>query len=219
MSQHPHQMTQLTPELDRYAADHTSPEPPLLTALNRETHLRVLYPRMLSGAYQGRLLAMLSQLVRPRRVLEIGTYTGYSCLCMAEGLAPDGLIHTLELNEEREAQIFPYLEKAGIRDRVHVHFGNALEIIPTLDETWDLVFLDADKQHYVTYYEQVLPRLRPGGLLLADNVLWSGRIMEENPTDKELRGLQAFNDHVIQDSRVECVLLPVRDGIMMVRRK
>lgn len=212
-------MTLLRPDLDRYASEHTSPEPPLLTELNRETHLRVLYPRMLSGGYQGRLLAMLSGMMQPRRVLEIGTYTGYSCLCLAEGLAPDGLIHTIELDEEREAQIFPYIEKAGLKDRVIVHFGNAREIIPTLNETWDLVFLDADKQHYTAYYEMVMPHLRPGGLILADNVLWSGRITEENPGDKELRGLQAFNDHVVQDPRAECVLLPVRDGIMMVRKK
>jgi len=209
----------LPPEIDAYTMAHTSPEPPLLAALDRETHLRVLYPRMLSGHLQGRALAMFAQMMQPKRILEIGAYTGYSCLCLAEGLASDGHLHTIEIDEEREAQLLPYIAQAGLSDRVTVHFGNALDIIPALHETWDLVFLDADKQHYLRYYEMVLPLMRPGGLLLADNVLWSGRILEEKPTDKEITGLQAFNQALVRDERVSCVMLPLRDGMTMARKK
>lgn len=212
-------MNFLPPDIDAYASAHTSPESPLLAELNRETHLRVLYPRMLSGHVQGRMLALFSQMMRPLRILEIGTYTGYSALCLAEGLAPNGHLHTIEIDEEREAQILPYIAAAGLSESITVHFGNARDIIPTLNETWDLVFLDADKQHYVAYFDMVFPRMRAGGLLLADNVLWSGRIIEASPTDKELVGLQAFNDHVMRQSEAECVLLPIRDGIMAVRKR
>lgn len=212
-------MNFLPEAIQAYADAHTSPEPPLLAQLNRETHLKVLYPRMLSGHIQGRMLALFAQMLRPRRILEIGTYTGYSAICLAEGLTADGHLHTIEIDEEREAQIMPYIHAAGLADKVSVHFGDAREIIPTLNEAWDLVFLDADKQHYVAYFDMVFPNMRSGAVLLADNVLWSGRIVEEHSTDKELVGLRAFNDHVLRQPDAECVLLPIRDGIMAVRKR
>ncbi|KAA9338403.1 O-methyltransferase [Hymenobacter busanensis] len=208
-------------EAQRYADDHTSPESPLLGRLVRETHLQTLMPRMLSGHFQGRLLSMISHMVRPRRVLELGTFTGYSALCLAEGLAADGELHTVEQNPELRSRVARYVDEAGLDGRVHLHIGDAEQLIPTLAETWDLVFIDADKIRNRVYYELVLPQVRPGGFILIDNVLWSGKVLPSypmKPADKDGQAVRAFNDFVQQDERVENVFLPLRDGLFLVRK-
>jgi predicted O-methyltransferase YrrM len=211
----------IPPDLAQYVEDHTSPEPETLRRLNRETHANVLSPRMLSGHLQGRVLALLSHLVKPSRVLEIGTYTGYSALCLAEGLAAGGKVITLDVNEELERLVQRYVEKAGMTDRVDFRIGRAADLIPQLDETFDLVFIDADKANYGLYYELVFDKVRPGGIIVADNVLWSGKVVQPEATkkDKELRAILAFNARIQQDDRVENVLLPMRDGLMVIRKK
>lgn len=209
-------------EAQHYADCHTTPESPLLARLNRETHVQLLHARMLSGHAQGRLLSMLSHMVRPRRVLELGTFTGYSALCLAEGLAPDGVLHTLEQNPELEDRIRRYLREAGREQQIQLHIGDARQLLPTLAETWDLVFIDADKINNDTYYELVLPRVRPDGFLLIDNVLWGGKVLGSYPvkaSDKDTHAVRAFNDKVQADERVENVLLPLRDGLLLVRKK
>jgi predicted O-methyltransferase YrrM len=210
----------LPKEINAYVESKSQAETDVLAELNRQTHLKVLYPRMLSGHLQGRVLSFFSKMMQPNRILEIGTYTGYATLCLAEGLSEAGKIITIEKDEELSDMILHYAEKAGILPKVELKIGDAKEIIPALQEVFDLIFLDADKQHYLHYYELVLPKLRQGGVILADNVLWSGKIASPAaPNDKETLGLQAFNDAVSQDNRVECVLLPIRDGIMMIRKK
>ncbi|GGE95758.1 O-methyltransferase [Hymenobacter cavernae] len=209
-------------EINLYAEAHTSPESDVLRRLNRETHVQVLAPRMLSGHLQGRLLSMISHMIRPQRILELGTFTGYSALCLAEGLAPDGELHTVEQNPELESRIRRYLAEADLGAHVHLHIGQALSIIPSFQETWDLVFIDADKINNDAYYELVLPQVRPGGFILIDNVLWSGKALASypvKPADKDAHAVRAFNDKVQQDERVENVLLPVRDGILVVRKR
>nr|WP_262905319.1 O-methyltransferase [Hymenobacter nitidus] len=208
--------------MQAYAENHTSPEPDLLRRLNRETHVQVLAPRMLSGHLQGRVLSMLSHMVRPRRVLELGTFTGYSALCLAEGLTPDGELHTVEQNPELEARIRRYVEEAGLAERIHLHIGDAAAVLATLTEAWDLVFIDADKINNARYYELVLPQVRPGGFILIDNVLWSGKALPSyplKPADKDAHAVRAFNDFVQHDERVENVFLPLRDGLLMVRKR
>ena len=175
-------------DAQRYADDHTSPESALLARLNRETHVQVLHARMLSGHAQGRLLSMLSHMVRPRRVLELGTFTGYSALCLAEGLAPEGRLHTVEQNPELEAGIRRYVAEAGLEKRIQLHIGDARQLLPTLDEVWDLVFIDADKINNDTYYELVLPQVRPGGFLLIDNVLWKRQSPARLPREARRQG-------------------------------
>ncbi|RPD50183.1 O-methyltransferase [Hymenobacter sediminis] len=209
-------------ETQLYADRHTTPESPLLARLNRETHVQLLYARMISGHAQGRLLSMLSHMVRPWRVLELGTFTGYSALCLAEGLAPDGVLHTIEQNPELEDRIRRYVREAGQEQQIQLHIGDARRIIPTLPETWDLVFIDADKINNDTYYELVLPQVRPGGFVLIDNVLRSGQVLDSyvvKPSDKDTQAVRAFNDKVQADERVENVLLPLRDGLLVVRKK
>ena len=205
-----------------YADHHTTPESPLLARLNRETHVQLLHARMLSGHAQGRLLSMISHMIRPRRVLELGTFTGYSALCLAEGLTEDGLLHTVEQNPELETRIRRYVQEAGEESRIQLHIGNARDILPTLAETWDLVFIDADKINNDTYYELVLPQVRPGGFLLVDNVLWGGKVLDEYPvkaSDKDTHAVRAFNDKLQADERVENVFLPLRDGLFLVRKR
>lgn len=205
--------------IQEYSERFTSPEPEPLKQLNHETWQKVLYPRMLSGHLQGRILSMFSHMVRPLRVLEVGTYTGYSAICFAEGLAPGGKVITIELNGELERMARQYFKESGQEANIELHIGDAREIIPGLTDTFDLVFLDADKESYTTYYQLVLPKMRSGGILLADNVLWSGRVIDENVHDKETEGLREFVNFVSHDATVEHMLLPVRDGIMMVRKK
>ena len=206
-------------EIEQYAQAHTQPESSVLAELNRETWAKVLQPRMLSGHLQGRFLSLLSKLKQPKRILEIGTYTGYSALCLAEGLAPDGQLHTIDANEELESMIRKYVDKAGLSEKITLHIGYARNIIPSLNEKWDLVFIDADKENYSTYFDLVIDAVNPGGLIIADNVLWSGKVLQEpNPGDIETKALQAFNKKVLQDARVESMLMPIRDGLMILHK-
>lgn len=212
-------MNFLPEHIAAYSEQHTSPEPELLKQLDRETYQKVLFPRMLSGHLQGRFLSLLSHLVKPRRILEIGTYTGYSALCLAEGLASDGQLHTIDINEELAPMINRYIGEAGMTGRIIPHTGDARTIIPAIEGLFELVFLDADKENYNVYYDLVIDRVAPGGLIIADNVLWSGKVLEQvKPGDKETATLVAFNRKVQDDPRVENVLLPLRDGLMLMRK-
>ncbi len=208
----------IDPNIQAYAESFTSPEPEVLAELNRETNLKVLYPRMLSGHLQGRILSMISRMVQPRRILEIGTYTGYSALCMAEGLAEGGKVITIDIDAELEDMVLKYAQKAGLADKIEMLVGNAMDIIPQLDETLDLVFIDADKYNYSNYFDLVLPKLRKGGFIMADNVLWSGRVLDAHTSDKETLGLRNFVQHVSNNKEVMQVLMPVRDGIMLIQK-
>jgi caffeoyl-CoA O-methyltransferase len=209
-------------QLQAYADAHSEPEPPLLHKLWRETHLQLLMPRMATGHWQGRLLSMLSHLIKPRRVLEIGTFTGYATLCLAEGLAQDGRLHTIEINPERESRIRRYVAAAGLTEQVHLHIGDARDILADLvGEVWDLVFIDADKINNGQYFDLVINQVRPGGLLIVDNVLWGGKALPSYPlkgNDHDSRAVRAFNEQVRHDSRVVPLLLPVRDGLLLLRR-
>ena len=204
------------PQMADYAAAHTSPETPLLKKINRDTHASVLKPRMLSGHLQGRLLSMISHMINPWSILEIGTYTGYSAICLAEGLKPGGKLITIDRNEELEAKLRSYFKEAGLENTIDLRIGNALQIIPTLTATFDLVFIDADKENNSNYFDLVVDKVPSGGYILADNVLWSGKVIGQ--MDKDTRAVTAFNDKVHNDPRVENVLLPVRDGIMLMRK-
>jgi len=207
--------------INAYTEAHSEPENELLKRLNHETWERVLLPRMLSGHLQGRVLAMLSKMIRPTYILEIGTYTGYSALCLAEGLAAKGELHTIDINEELTAMVKRYFSESNFNSQMHVHVGPALDIIPTLNCPWDLVFIDADKQNYSNYYNLIIDKLPAGAFIIADNVLWSGKVSEPElyKNDKELFALLAFNALVHSDARVENVLFPVRDGLMVLRKK
>ena len=202
-------------ELQKYAELHTSDESDLLKKINRDTHANVMMPRMLSGHLQGRVLAMISYMIKPDRILEIGTYTGYSALCLAEGLSDGGKLITLDINEELEPKVKGHF--AHMKNKIEYKIGNANQIIPTLNETFDLVFIDADKSSYCNYFDLVIDKVRPGGFILADNVLWSGKVLSKNP-DADTRAIIAFNEKVQRNSQVENVLLPIRDGIMIIRK-
>ncbi|MDD7631535.1 MAG: class I SAM-dependent methyltransferase [Parabacteroides sp.] len=206
--------------IEEYILSHSDDEGALLKALERDAHVNLLRPRMLSGHLQGRILKMFCRMMQPRRVLEIGTYTGYATLCLAEGLPEDGLVHTLEINDEMEDFIFKYLNQSPLQEKIRVHFGDAMEIIPQLDEQFDLVFIDADKRLYSAYYDLVFPKVRAGGLILADNTLWDGKVVETIPaSDKQSLGILTFNEKIKQDERVEKVILPLRDGLTMIWKK
>lgn len=210
----------ISEELDHYITAHSAIEPKLLAELNKETLLKVLNPRMLSGHYQGRMLSMISKLINPKHILEIGTYTGYATLCLAEGLANDGTVDTIDINEELVSIQNKYFERSDYRDNIRQHLGMALDIIPTLDKKFDLVFIDADKANYANYFDVVLPKMNPGGVILSDNVLWSGKVLAEaKPNDKSTVALKAYNEKINNDSRVETVLLPIRDGLTITRVK
>jgi predicted O-methyltransferase YrrM len=204
--------------LERYVEEHTTTESELLRQLNRETQVRIYMPQMLSGHLQGQLLRIISLLVRPKNILEIGTFTGYSAICMSEGLQEDGILYTIDINEELKEMAERYFEQAGIRDKIDYRIGNATDIIPELNVSFDLVFIDADKINYTKYYELVFDRVNSGGVILADNVLWSGKIIEP-VRDAETNALMAFNDRVQQDQRADNVLITQRDGLMMIRKK
>ena len=210
----------LDKELDEYIENHTQQESNILQELNRETYLNVLMPRMLSGHLQGRVLAMFSKMIQPQHILEIGTYTGYSALCLAEGLIENGHLHTIDIDEERDEMVRQYISKSDYKDKITTHIGPALEIIPNLKQQWDIVFIDADKINYANYYNLVLNNVRKGGFIIIDNVLWSGKVLEKNRTkiDKDTEAIMQFNDIVHQDDRVENVLFPIRDGLMVVRK-
>ncbi len=210
----------ISQQLDDYVCAHTEGESPILYELNRRTHIEVLRPRMLSGHFQGRVLSMISHMIRPKNVLEIGTYTGYSALCMAEGLAESGKIITLDLNEELEDLVVEFIEKSNLSETIDFRIGDAMEIIPTLNESFDLVFIDADKENYGNYYDLIIDKVPSGGYILLDNVLWSGKVLEEvEANDLDTQVLIDLNKRVNEDERVHNVLLPIRDGLMILRKK
>lgn len=210
----------LSDDLDDYVVAHSDNEPELLKQLNRETNQKILQPRMLSGHYQGRVLSMISKLVNPKTILEIGTYTGYSALCLAEGLQTEGELHTIDINEELYDFQKKYFDKSDYINQIHQHIGNALDIIPKLDLTFDLVFIDADKENYCNYFEIIIDKLKPGGIILSDNVLWSGKVLETTfkKDDTSTPALIAYNKLLKNDKRVETVLLPIRDGLTISRK-
>lgn len=205
-------------EINTYVETFTTPESELLHKLNRETWSKMLQPRMLSGHLQGRVLSLLSHMVRPKRILEIGTFTGYSALCLAEGLVPDGKLITIDVNEEFAEIIKRYISEAGMQEKIELKIGDAAKIIPELNEDLDLVFIDADKENYSLYYDLVFDKVRAGGYIIADNVLWSGKVLDKNP-DAETTAIKEFNVKVMNDNRVENVLFPIRDGLMICRKK
>lgn len=209
----------ISPELDHYVCDHSENEPQILQELNRKTHLSVLQPRMLSGHFQGRVLSMLSHMIRPRRVLEIGTYTGYSALCFAEGLIEDGKVITIDVNEELEDLVREYISKSGMENKIEYHIADATQLIPKLEDEFDIVFIDADKKNYCNYYDLVFDKVKKGGYIIADNVLWSGKVLEEyDSLDRETKIIMDYNRKVHEDARVQEVLLPIRDGLMVARK-
>ena len=208
----------LSEELENYAAQHTEDEPLLLQELNKRTHLNILQPRMISGHFQGRFLSLLSKMVQPRTILEIGTYTGYATLCLAEGLHPEGVLHTIDIKEELTDLQREFFDRSGYGNQIVQHLGKAADIIPSLDTTFDLVFIDADKQNYAHYFDLVIEKMNRGGIILSDNVLWSGKVVEEvKHNDKHTQALMAYNQKIKDDPRVETVLLPIRDGITLSR--
>lgn len=204
--------------IDEYASKYTHAHSATLEALERETWQEVLMPRMLSGHQQGRFLSLLSHLVKPQNILEIGTYTGYSAICMAEGLVEGGMVHTIDINEELAPRVRRFLAKAQMDHCVTMHVGDAMSIIPSLDAPWDMVFIDADKERYSAYFDLVVDRVNPGGLIIADNVLWSGKVCDGQSDDKETVALRAYNEKIAADPRVEHQLLPFRDGLMIARK-
>jgi len=205
-------------EMQQLLLGYCEPENELLKKIDRETHLRVLMPRMLSGHYQGRVLSMLSKMMAPLRILEVGTFTGYATLCLAEGLRPEGLVYTLDINEELEDMVQGYFAASAYHDQIRYLIGDATKTIGLLDEVFDLVFIDADKKNNGTYYDLIFDRVRPGGLIIVDNVLWSGKVLSGSQ-DKDTRNISTFNDRIAGDDRVEKLILPVRDGLFIIRKK
>ena len=207
-------------ELDEYIEAHSQAEPAYLARVNRATHVRLINPRMLSGHLQGRLLAMFCHMIAPQRILELGTYSGYSALCMAETLPENGLLHTIEADDELEDFIRENIDGSGYGHKIRLHIGAALDIIPQIDETFDLVFIDADKREYREYFEAVLPKVRTGGFILADNTLWDGKVLSAvKANDHQTIAIMEFNDFIAKDDRIEKMLLPFRDGLTIMRKK
>ncbi len=208
------------PEIESYIEYHTSPPTKILDRIERDTYIKTLYPRMLSGKVQGRFLSMISRMIRPENILEIGTFTGYSALCLIEGLAENGHLHTIEINEELRDQNEKYFENAGAGGKITAHFGNALDIIPGFGIHFDLIFIDADKVNYSKYYELSMQKLKTGGFMLADNVFWSGKVLDDSPKqdDKDTAAVKKFNTLVQNDPRVENVMVPLRDGITLIQK-
>lgn len=212
-------MEVLDHHLQLYLEDHCDPEPPELQKINRETYLKVLQPHMLSGHYQGRLLSMLSKMMRPRRILEIGTYTGYSTICLAEGLTEDGLLHTIEVNHEMEEMLTKHFKSTNVDKKIKQYFGHAAQIIVEIEENnFDLVFIDADKRNNFLYFQLIFDKVNSGGLIIIDNVLWKGKVYG-NESDVDTRTIRELNDRIAEDTRVEKLILPVRDGLMLIRKK
>lgn len=210
----------LPEKIEDYAEKHSMPEPNILKELQKETWQKVLQPRMLSGHFQGRLISLISKLKSPQHILEIGTYTGYSTICLAEGLKQEGIIHTIDKNEELEDFQRKYFDKSGFGSQIIQHVGLAKKIIPTINELFDLVFIDADKTNYKTYFDLILPKCNSGALILSDNVLWSGKVVEKlDPKDKDTAALLEYNSYVNTHEKVETVLLPIRDGLTLTRVK
>ena len=210
----------ISKKLDKYCNEHTSTECEVLKELNHETHTSVLNPRMISGNLQGQFLTLLSKVIQAKCILEIGTYTGYSAICLAKGLPVDGVLHTIEVNEELEDMNMRYFEKAGFKHQIIQHIGDAGKVIPKLDVNIDLAFIDADKKNYPLYFDLLIEKMNPGGLIIADNVLWSGKVIEKpDPSDRATIALIEYNKKVQNDPRVENLLLPIRDGLMICRKK
>ncbi|MBC8645501.1 MULTISPECIES: O-methyltransferase [Flavobacterium] len=208
----------ISPELELYVEKHSENEPALLAALHRETFQKIMQPRMLSGHFQGRVLSMISKLVNPENILEIGTYTGYATLCLAEGMKENGSIDTIDINEELLSIQKKYFDLSPWKNQITQHLGNALEIIPTLGKKFDLVFIDADKDNYLNYFDMIVPIMNKGGIILSDNVLWSGKVLETpNPKDISTNVLLEYNKKLKDDPRIETVLLPIRDGLTVSR--
>ena len=208
----------ISEDLENYVANHSQQEPELLVRLSKETHQKILQPRMLSGHFQGRVLSMLSKIINPKSILEIGTYTGYAALCLAEGLQANGTLDTIDINEELEEIQKKYFDLSEYSHQIMQHIGDAIEIIPTLNKKFDLVFIDADKENYINYFHLIVPLMHKGGIILSDNVLWSGKVLEEVKTnDKSTQILLDYNKIINEDSRVETVLLPIRDGLTVTR--
>ena len=208
----------LSDDLEHYIEQHSQKEPELLAQLNKETYQKILLPRMLSGHFQGRVLSMLSKLIRPVTILEIGTYTGYSALCLCEGMQENGVLHTIDIKEELVDFQRKYFDKSPWGSQIVQHLGEALDIIPTIEIQFDLVFIDADKENYINYFNLIVPKMNKGGIILSDNVLWSGKVVEElNPNDVSTKILVEYNKMVNEDERVETVLLPIRDGLTVSR--
>ena len=211
-------MLEINKELEKYILDHTETEDEILRELSRETHVKMLRPRMLSGHIQGKFLKMICQMMNPKRILEIGTYTGYSAISMAMGSSEDCVIHTIDCNDELEYFTRNFIQRAGCENKIKFHIGDALEIIPEINETFDLVFIDADKRQYVKYFEAIYPKLKKGSFVLADDVLWDGKVVEEvENKDKQTQGILEFNNFIQKDTRVENLMLPIRHGLMMIR--
>jgi len=205
---------------EEYITAHSDIEPEYLTKLNRITHLRMINPRMLSGHFQGRVLAMFCHMIQPKTVLEIGTFTGYSAISMAEGMPEDGMLHTIDYDDELESFLKDVFAGSEHGHKIKLHIGDALTVIASMNETFDLVFIDADKEEYQAYFEAVLPKVRPGGYLLVDNTLWDGKVLKPvDPKDKETIAIMKFNETIAKDTRIEKVLLPVRDGLTLIRKK
>ncbi len=208
----------ISQELEDYIEQHSEKEPALLAALNKETYQKILLPRMLSGHFQGRVLSMLSKLIRPINILEIGTYTGYSALCLCEGMKENGTLHTIDIKEELVDFQRKHFDKSPWGKQIFQYLGEAVDIIPSLESKFDLVFIDADKENYLNYFELILPKMNKGGIILSDNVLWSGKVLEPlHPNDESTKILMEYNKVLATDSRVETVLLPIRDGLTVSR--
>ncbi len=207
----------LSEELQQYVGLHTHAEPELLKKITHETNAHVLMPRMLSGHVQGRFLSLVSKMLRPKNILEIGTYTGYSAICLAEGLSAKGKLITIDINEELETRVRNYFDEAKLTSTIDYRIGDAQKIIPSLSETFDLVFIDADKENYSLYFDLIIDKVTEGGIILADNVLWSGKVVQPKP-DKDTRAILAFNEKIQNDTRLENLLLPLRDGVMVMRK-
>lgn len=208
-------------DIDEYILSHIDKESDFLHSLYRDTHLRLLYPHMVSGHLQGRMLKMLVTMIKPQNILEIGTYSGYSAICMAEGFTGTGKIYTIEINDEQEEFTRPWIESSGFADKIDFRIGNALDIAPSLGVMFDMAFIDGDKRKYVDFYDMTLQLLNPGGFILADNTLWGGHVVADNikDSDQQSHGIMRFNDYVTADSRVEKVILPLRDGLTIIRKK
>lgn len=206
--------------IESYILSRIDQESELLKQLNRDAHVNLLKPRMLSGHLQGRMLKIFCRMMNPKYILEIGTYTAYATLCLAEGADNEAEIHTIEVNDELEDFILKHLHKSKLKDKIHLHIGDAMQIIPQIDRTFDLVFIDANKRHYIEYYNLIFDKVRPGGLIIADNTLWDGHVLETpKPSDKQTIGIQQFNDMIAKDDRVEKVILPIRDGLTLIWKK
>jgi len=207
-------------KIEAYALEHSQPESEVLKKLNRETYAKVIQPRMLSGHMQGNILSMFSNMIKPKNILEIGTYTGYSAICLAQGLQENGTLFTIDVNEELEKMVRKYFNEAGVSSKINYIIGDALNVIPTINETFDLVFIDADKRNYANYYNLIFDKVNKGGYIISDNVLWSGKVIDNpNYSDLDTKIIDSFNKMIHNDLRVEHILLPIRDGLMVARKK